>query len=49
MINAIQMGILTASAKTRLEEPEACQNELKLSIMQAELQKPKYAKEQIVS
>ena len=49
MLNAIQMGILTASAKTRLEEPEARQNELKLSMMQAELQKPKYTKEQIVS
>ena len=49
MRNAIQMGILTASAKTRLKEPEARQNELKLSIMQAELQKPKYTKEQIVS
>lgn len=45
MLNAIQMSILTASAKT----PEARQNELKLSIMQAELQKPKYTKEQIVS
>ena len=49
MLNAIQMSILTASAKTRLKEPEARQNELKLSIMQAELQKPKYTKEQIVS
>ena len=49
MLNAIQMSILTASAKTRLKEPEARQNELKLSIMQAELQKPKYIKEQIVS
>ena len=49
MRNAIQMGILTASAKTRLKEPEARRNELKLSIMQAELQKPKYTKEQIVS
>ena len=29
-----------------LEELEARQNELKLSIMQAELQKPKYTKEQ---
>ena len=48
MLNAIQMGILTASTKTRLEELEAHQNELKLSIMQAELQKPKYTKEQIV-
>ena len=48
MLNAIQMSILTASAKTRLKEPEARQNELKLSIMQAELQKPKYTKEQIV-
>ena len=49
MLNAIQMSILTASAKTRLKEPEARQNKLKLSIMQAELQKPKYTKEQIVS
>ena len=49
MRNAIQMSILTASAKTRLKKPEARQNELKLSIMQAELQKPKYTKEQIVS
>ena len=49
MRNAIQMGILTASAKTRLKEPEARRNELKLSIMQAELQKPKYTKEQLVS
>ena len=49
MLNAIQMGILTTSTKTRLEELEARQNKLKLSIMQAELQKPKYTKEQIVS
>lgn len=49
MLNAIQMGILTASTKTRLEELEARQNELKLSILQAKLQKPKYTKEQIVS
>ena len=49
MLNAIQMGILTASTKTRLEELETRQNKLKLSIMQAELQKPKYTKEQIVS
>ena len=49
MRNAIQVSILTASAKTRLKEPEARQNELKLSIMQEELQKPKYTKEQIVS
>ena len=49
MLNAIQMGVLTPSTKTRLEELEARQNKLKLSIMQAELQKPKYTKEQIVS
>ena len=41
MLNAIQMSILTASAKTRLKEPEARQNNLKLSMMQAELQIPK--------
>ena len=49
MLNAIQMGILTPSTKTRLEELEAQRENLKVSILQAELEKPKYTKEQIVS
>ena len=49
MLNAIQMGILTASTKTRLEELESQRESLKVSILQAELEKPKYTKKQIVS
>lgn len=49
MLNAIQMGILTPSTKTRLEELESQRESLKFSILQAELEKPKYTKEQIVS
>lgn len=49
MLNAIQMGILTPSTKTRLEELESRRESLKVSILQAELEKPKYTKEQIVS
>ena len=49
MLNAIQMGILPPSTKTRLEELESKRESLKVSILQAELEKPKYTKEQIVS
>ena len=49
MLNAIQQGILTASTKDRLEALEKQKEDLKIAIMQAELQKPKYTKEQIVS
>ena len=49
MLNAIQMVILTPSTKTRLEELESQRESLKVSILQAELEKPKYTKEQIVS
>ena len=49
MLNAIKMGILTPSTKTRLEELESQRESLKVSILQAELEKPKYTKEQIVS
>lgn len=44
-LNAIQMGILTPFTKTL----EAQRESLKVSILQAELEKPKYTKEQIVS
>ena len=49
MLNAIQQGILTASTKGRLEQLEAQREELKTGIMQSELQKPRYTKEQIIS
>ena len=40
MLNAIQMGILTPSTKTRLEELESQRESLKVSILQAELESP---------
>ena len=49
MLNAIQAGILTSSTKERLEKLEAQREDLKLSIAQAQLIKPRYTKEQIVS
>ena len=48
MLNAIQMGVLTPSTKERLEALEKQKEDLKISILQTELQKPKYTKEQIV-
>ena len=49
MLNAIQQGILTSSTKERLETLERQRENLQTAIAQAELQKPKYTKEQIVS
>lgn len=49
MLNAIQQGILTSSTKERLETLERQKESLQTAIAQAELQKPKYTKEQIVS
>ena len=49
MLNAIQAGVLTSSTKERLEQLEARREDLKLSIMQAELVRPKYTKEQVVA
>ena len=48
MLNAIQQGILTISTKERLEELETLREELKASILQAELERPKYSREGIV-
>jgi len=48
LLNAIQAGILTASTKERLEQLEAQRDELKCSIMQAQMERPKYSKEEIV-
>ena len=49
MLNAIQMGVLTASTKERLEKLEIQQEDLKLSILQAQMARPRYTKEQVVS
>ena len=48
MLNAIQQGVLTSSTKERLEALEKQRDNLKIAVLQAELQKPKYTKEQIV-
>ena len=49
MLNAIQQGIITASTKERLEQLETQRQELKLSILQVQMTKPRYTKEQVVS
>ena len=41
-------GILTSSIKERLDELEKLREELKISILQAELEKPKYSREDII-
>lgn len=48
VLNAIQMGILTASTKDRLEQLEAQREALKTGILQAQMERPKYSKEEIV-
>ena len=49
MLNAIQMGIITAGTKERLESLEAQQREIANSITQIELERPIYTKEKIVA
>ena len=49
MLNAIQMGILTTSTKERLEKLEAQREDLKISILQSQMQKPRYTTAQVVS
>lgn len=48
LLNAIQAGILTASTKERLEQLEVQRDKLKCSILQAQMERPKYSKEEIV-
>ena len=48
LLNAIQAGILTSSTKDRMEKLEAQREELKRSILQARMERPKYTKEEIV-
>lgn len=47
MLNAIQAGIFNASTKGRLDELEATKESLELSILQEEMKKPQYTREQI--
>lgn len=48
MLNAIQQGIFTSSTRQRLEELESLRAELKSSILQAELERPQYSREDII-
>ena len=48
MLNAIEAGIITPSTKERLQSLEARREEIKIAIMQEQLQRPKLTKEQIV-
>ena len=48
MLNAIQMGVLTSSTKSRLESLEKQRDELNLSILSAQIQKPILTKQQIL-
>jgi len=41
--------VLTSTTKERLEQLEAQREDLKLGILQAQMQRPRYTKEQIVS
>ena len=48
LLNAIQAGIVTSGTKERLESLEAQKENLQSSILQAQLDRPKYTKEEIV-
>jgi phosphomevalonate kinase len=47
MLNAIQQGVLTSSTKQRLDELENTKSELEISILQEQMQKPLFTKEQL--
>lgn len=48
MLNAIQQGIFTPATKQRLEELETAKEQLTISILQEELQKPTLSREQVL-
>lgn len=48
MLNHIAAGIITPSTKQRLQDLEARREELNVSILQEQLQKPRFIREQIV-
>ena len=48
LLNAIQQGILNKSTKQRLDDLEAQKEDLEVSILQAELARPRYTKDEMV-
>ena len=48
MLNAIQMGIINASTKQRLDELEERKKDVELQIIQEEMKRPMLAREDIV-
>jgi hypothetical protein len=48
LLNAIQQGLFNVSAKKRMDELEAQKEELEVSILQAELERPRYTKDEMV-
>lgn len=49
MLNAIQQGVFTSSTRQRLEELEKLREQLKTSILQAELERPQYTREDMIA
>ncbi|MCL2817319.1 MAG: recombinase family protein [Clostridiales bacterium] len=48
LLNAIQQGILNKSTKQRLDDLEAQKEDLEVSVLQAELSRPRYTKDEMV-
>ena len=48
LLNAIQQDILNKSTKQRLDDLEAQKEDLEVSILQAELARPRYTKDEMV-
>ncbi len=48
LLNAIQQGLFNVSAKKRMDDLEAQKEDLEASILQAELARPKYTKDEMV-
>ena len=48
LLNAIQQGLYNASAKKRMDELEKQKEDLEVSIQQAELERPRYTKNEMV-
>ena len=48
MLNAIQMGIINASNKQRLDELEERKKDIELQIIQEEMKRPKLTREDVV-
>jgi len=48
LLNAIQQGLFNVSAKKRMDDLEAQKADLEVSILQAELARPKYTKDEMV-